>query len=100
VIPPPDSSSLSSAEKDALIATLLVRIDEYARVERSANHIGRQHVGFPAAIAIREHGKTAPGKKSLGWKSPQVKRAPHVRECGWSAGGGRAGDPQSAGRKR
>jgi hypothetical protein len=31
MIPPPDSSSLASAEKDAVIAMLLARIDELSK---------------------------------------------------------------------
>jgi transposase len=88
VTPPPDSSSLSSAEKDALIATLLARIDELsnrtAALEaenaalRAENAALRDKLNLPPKTPDNSSTPPAQGRKASSEPGRKPKRKPHA----------------------
>jgi len=79
--PPPDSSSLSSAEKDALIATLLARIDELSKrlaALEEENAALRAKQKLPPKTPDNSSTPPAQGQKSQGEKTRQSKRKAHA----------------------
>jgi transposase len=79
--PPFDSSSLSSAEKDALIATLLARIDELSKrlaALEEENARLREKLDLPPKTPDNSSTPPAKGQKSNGETTQQPKRRAHA----------------------
>src|SRR5260221_8050013 len=81
VTPRPDSSSLSSAEKDALIATLLARIDELGKrlaVLEVENAALRAKLDLPPKTPDNSSTPPSQGRKASSATTTKPKGKPHV----------------------
>jgi transposase len=88
VTPPPDSSSLSNAEKDALIATLLARIDELSRrlavleeenaALRAENAALREKLNLPPKTPDNSSTPPSQGRKASSAPTARPKGKPHA----------------------
>jgi len=79
--PPPDSASFSSADKDALIATLLVRIDELSKrleVLEKENAALREKLKLPPKTSDNSSTPPAAGQKSNGDNARRPKGKAHI----------------------
>ena len=79
--PPPDSSSLSSAEKDALIATLLARIDELSRrlaALEAENAALREKLNLPPKTPDNSSTPPSQGRKASSAPTSKPKGKPHA----------------------
>src|SRR5258707_14662734 len=81
VTPRPDSSSLSSAEKDALIATLLARIDELGKrlaVLEVENAALRAKLDLPPKTPDNSSTPPSQGRKASSAPTTKPKGKPHA----------------------
>ena len=83
MVPPPDSSSLSSAEKDALIATLLARIDELSKrlaALEAENARLREKLNLPPKTPDNSSTPPSQGRKAsdAATDKPKPKGKPHA----------------------
>ena len=79
--PPPDSSSLSSAEKDALIATLLARIDELSKrlaALEDENAALRAKLNLPPKTPDNSSTPPSQGRKASSTPTAKPKGKPHA----------------------
>jgi len=72
--PPPDFSSLSSAEKDALIRTLLARVDALI----AENAALRERLNLPPKTPDNSSVPPSQGHKASGESEPKPKAKPHA----------------------
>jgi transposase len=81
VSPPPDSSALSSAEKDALIASLLARVDDLCQriaVLEAENAALRERLNLPPKTPDNSSTPPSQGRKASSEAIPKPKGKPHA----------------------